>query len=410
MIITTPIMLAAGRAKYITEAMLSETVDTFRILIDSMDFLEEYGDGWIVLEGLCLSTWGARGSRKAKGDLLLWMLQLSSFELKTNIIGERYANMLYWTLRPGPKLAEASDLLLNLGGDDVINIARHGKDGYTLPHERLVSSMDEDEVTEVLARGADLHRLGIDTYYTPYEESPTSLAMYSSRTFTCWLYALASVGVDLESFIDQELELNLEVHPGWEKETLSALFAHGDRPDLHVPYTRTCSDCAVESIRVFVQPYWRHLLENIKQREYHEDPTPPGPEVAEEENADRGNARESVSSKSSDPTYEPETTRNVPLVNLKEESESESESKSEEDRSRQRTKTPIRSVCMYGRHELVCMDCWLYYEETGTRRMTHAWEGVWQDVGTDEDLFERRDSLFKDDSSECEYSPFLIHS
>ena len=233
----------------------------------------------------------------------------------------------------------------------------------TLPHERLVSSMDEDEVTEVLARGADVHRLGIDTYYTPYEESPTSLAMYSSRTFTYWLYALASVGVDLESFIDQELELNLEVHPGWEKETLGALFAHGDRPDLHVPYTRTCSDCAVESIRVFVQPYWRHLHENIKQREYHEDPTPPGPEVAEEENADRGNARESVSSKSSDPTYEPETTGNVPFVNLKE----ESKSKSKEDRSRQRTKTPIRSVCMYGRHELVCMDCC-----STTRRLARA--------------------------------------
>ena len=290
-------------------------------------------------------------------------------------------------------LGKASDLLLSLGGVGVIDAPIYGKDGYTILHERLLYSYMH-ELSVLVARGPDLHRLGIDTFYTPYKESPTSLAMYSSNVFTRWLHALANIDVDLESFIDQELEQNLKVHPGWEKEILRALFAHGDRPDLHVEYIQACSDCTggLDDFSVTVQPYWRHLLDNLKERRYHEDPAPPGPEVAEEEDADRGNAGETVSSNSSDPTYEPDITWNVPLVNLEEESESE------EDGSKQRTTTSLRSDCMYDIHELVCIKCWLHYEATGTRQTSRVRKFVLQDVSTDED------------SSENEYSPFLIHS
>ena len=382
-------MLAATRAYRITQAVRSKAFDIFRLLIDSMNFSEGNDDGWNILETLCFCA-----SRSDICDLLLWTLQQSSFELKTNIIDERYAKILYWTLMPGHTLGKASDLLLNLGGVGIINAPDCGKDGYTILHRRLLWN-DMDGMRVVVARGPDLHRQGINTDYTPYKESPTSLAMYSSRVFSYWLRALANIDVDLENFINKELEQNSEVHPGWEKDTLVALCAHGDRPDLYVPYIWTCSDCTVRSRRVLVQPYWRHLLENIKERRYHEDSAPPGPEVAEEEDADRGNAGEAVSSNSRNPTYEPDTTRNVPLVNLEEESESE------EDGSKQCTTTPIRSDCMYGKHEVVCMGCWLHYEKTGTR---------WQDAGTDEDSSETEDSLPGDASSEDEYSPFLIHS
>ena len=400
-------MLATNRATDITQAMLSEVFGTFRLLIDSMDFLDEYGDGWNFLQELCYFTSGMGGSKEAMSDLLLWMLQLSSFELTTNIIEGRYSSMLYWTLRPGPKLSAVSDLLLKLGGDGVIDVTLDGRDGYTVLHRQLVH-IAVHTIREVLARGPDLHRQGTDTFHTPYKGSPTSLAMYSSQGFTYWLRALANVDVDLENFIGQELEQNLEVHPGWEKETLLALFTHGDRPDLHAPYSRTCSDCTREIYGLQVQPYWRHLLDQIKERRHPEDAAPPSPEVAEEENADRGSAGEAVSCSWSDPTFEQDTTWNVSLVVPEEEEESESEW--EEDGSKQRPKTPIRSDCMYGMHELVCMDCWLYYEETGTRRPLHAQKLVSQAPDADEDSSDDENSPSKDDSSECEYSPFLIHS
>ena len=73
----------------------------------------------------------------------------------------------------------------------------------------------------------------------------------------------------------------------------------------------------------------------------------------------------------------------------------------EEDSSKYSATISIQSDCMYDMHELVCMKCWLHYEETGTR---------WQDAGTDEDSSETEDSLSGDASSEDEYSPFLIHS
>ena len=217
-------MLASSRADYITQAVRSKAFDTFRHLIDSMEFSEGNDDGWHVLEDLCFSTRASRNaicdlSISAICDVLLWTLQQSSFELKTNMIDERYANMLYWTLMPGPKLGKASDLLLNLGGVGIIDAPDCGKDGYTILHHRIAWK-DMDALSLVVARGPDLHRLGIDTNYTPYKESPASLAMYSSRAFSCWLRALTNIDVDPENFIDQELEQNPEVHPGWEKETL----------------------------------------------------------------------------------------------------------------------------------------------------------------------------------------------
>ncbi|MCJ1451865.1 hypothetical protein MMC28_002205 [Mycoblastus sanguinarius] len=380
--------------------MLSNVFHTFRLLIDSMDFLEENGDGWDVLLELASSAYELHGDSETKAYLLLWMLQLSSFELKTNIYEELYARMLVCILHSDPVLAEASDLLLNLCGDRIIDIAPWDTDGYTILHQRLACGNDGD-VSLLLARGPHLHRLGFDALCTPYKESPTSLAMYSSWVFTEWLRGLVNNEVDLEKFIDQELEQSHEVHAGWEKDTLLDLFANGDRPDLHVQKDRTtCSDCIRRFSRVQVQPYWRHLLERIEQRIHPDSPASTGPEAGEKENADSGSIREAASSPS-DPTYKPDTTGDVPLVKLEElPSDPDSESESEEGTSGYPAMISIRSECMYSRHEVVCMECWLHYKRTGTRR-----NRVSQDLGADEDSSGNEYSSLRDDSSEDEYSP-----
>ena len=395
MAIRSPIILAADQLEeppYVTE---SEVINTLRMLVDSMDFSEEDGDGWEVLKGLSCASNGGVTSK-----VLLWILRLLSFELKTNIVERHFAYMLSWTIPYGssPEEVEATDLLLNLGGHGMINALPGTTDGYVVLHEVILKCWWGDRVSAVVARGPDLHRRCFDTSYTPFEESPTSIAMYSARTFSHWLRALAGVDVDLEKFIDQELELNPEVHTGWEKETLLELFAAGDRPDLHPALPTLCNDCLKMGSRVEVQPYWRHLLERIKERKPPYGPVAAVSEVDEDESHDLGSLGEAASfSTDLDPALG--DSENVPLPNPDLDS-TESEVKLEADGSENSARTQSGSVCLYGKLERVCIACWLYYERTGTRKQP----------ARNETLSKDEDSSPREDSSECEYSPYLIHS
>ena len=381
--------------------MLSEVFDTFRLLIDSMDFFEEISGGWEALEDLCCAPNFSFGDGTAKRDLLLWMLQLLSFELKTNIFQRRYARMLFWTMISGPEIKqiESFDLLLNLGGQGTIDAVDGAPGGYNFLHRSLAHGWIEEnyELSLIVARRPNLHRLGFDTFFTPYGESPTSLAMYISRAFTGWLHALAHLNVDLERFIDQELEQNPELYAGWEKETLLDLFLNGDRPDLHVGFTLTCRDCFRDLHGVEVQPYWRHLLEMFKEKRHPKSPAPADSEAGEKEGADSGSNGEAVSSSSSNLLHDSDTMGDVPLDNL---DETPLEPESKDDTSKYSVTTQIGSGCLYSKDELVCIDCWLHYERTGTRAPPRAIKV----------LSETEDSSSSDDSSENEYSPYLIHT
>lgn len=391
----TPLRLASYGVHRILDAKLSEAIDTFRLFVDSMDFGED-GDGWNVLVSLCSGAYSG-GRTVVEAKILLWMLRLSSSEMKTNFIEKTCAQMLYYTLYPNPELVEASDLILRLGGHGIFDTNIDDEYGYPILHQRLVYIIEEDFLSVVLARGPNFHRRCFSPLYTPYEETPTSLAMYSSWTFTIWLRGLVSIGVDTERFIDQELERNPEVHAGWEKGTLLYLFEYGDRPDLHAgDEDWNCSDCH-RGCGVRVQPYWRHFLERIKKRMHPENLIRPISEIDDEENADSGNMVGAASSLR-DPNPPPDTTGNVPVVDL---DMLPSESDSGECSSGYPATISLQSDCIYSRYEIVCMDCWLHYKRTGTRR---------QPPSTGEDSSENGYSSPEDDSSDDEFSPFHIHS
>lgn len=415
-----------------TYATLSEIFDTLRLFTDSMDFLDEYGDGWRILLTLFFKARNLRG----KIGLQLRMLRLLSFELKTYFVAEQFAALLRWTLSSDPRLQEASDLLLNLGDAETINAGIQFRDGYTILHD-FVAHAYSYPVSTVLAKGPDLHRRGFNYRYTPQEESPTSLAMYSSWAFTEWLRGLVTIQVNLEEFIDQELERNPLVHTGWEKETLHDLFAYHHRRDLVVPgyacsdYTKCisgievqphwrqildvegypCSDCTKRIFGVSVQPHWRHMLERIKQRIDPDDPGQTDSQEGEKENTDVRKIAETASS-SDDPTHEPDTTGNVLLVDSNElfsESDSKSESELEEDVHGYPAMVPIRSDCVYAPNEVICVDCWLHYRRTGTRRPPLPWKRRFA-IDTDDDASSDEYSSSGDESSEDEFSPYHIHS
>ena len=380
-------VLPAENSQYTTYAVLSEVFDTLRLLSDSMDFLNENGDGWEVFDDLCLYTSCLHGDSEANIALLLWMLRLSGYELKTYFIRNRFAHMLNWTLDTNPGLEEASNLLIDLGGPELIDDGLVLTDGCTILHENVAYGI-EDLVNMVLAKGADRHPLGLWYELMPVEESPTSLAMYSSWAFTYWRRGLVAIEVDLDDFIDQELRRCASVHVGWKKEAMHDLFAYRDRPDLKPRERWKCKDCSKKITAVVIQPFWRHLLERIKQRIDPDSPAQADTEVSKNAIADYRSITEAASSSND--------TR--PVLN---ELSSESGSKSglEEDIHGYPSTIPIRSDCVYDWDETICMSCWHYYRQTGTRFVGGL------DDGSSLDEY----SSSEDESSEDEYSPYLIH-
>ncbi|KAF6217744.1 hypothetical protein HO133_006571 [Letharia lupina] len=379
----TPMEVAADGLWDTTYATLSEVFDTLRLLTDSMDFSDENGDGWGVLRTLFDTA----------RDILCRGTIRSS--LKLDPISRFSA------------VQEASDLLLNLGDAETINAGIQFRDGYTILHDFVAYAYP---VSTVLAKGPDLHRRVLDYDYTPQEESPTSLAMYSSWAFTEWLRGLVTIKVKFEEFIDEELKRNPLVHTGWEKETLHDLFAYHHRPDLDVE-GYTCSDCTKPISYNAVQPHWRHMLERIKQRIDPDGPGQTDSQVGEKENTDVRKIAETASS-SDDPTHEPDMTGNVLLVDSNElfsESDSKSESELEEDVHGYPAMVPIRSDCVYAPNEVICVDCWLHYRKTGTRRPPLPWKRRFA-IGSDDDASLDEYSSSGDESSEDEFSPYHIHS
>ena len=362
--------------------------------MNSMDFSVEDANGWQVLKRLCFSAEYEREYSRVNYDLLNWMLQMLRFELRTNVIRSEYAKLLGLILKPEPELVGAVDLFLNLGGPSIIDADTTSNFGTcSVLHIALAQGDREEVLSTVLARNPNLHRLCSCAGLSPLIESPTSLAMYSSVAFRSWLHALVKTGLDIGSFIDQELVQDPQVHVGWEKETLLNLFTHGDRPDLHFDYESACSDCKCwpSFLGPMVQPYWMHLLERVKEGLYPYDPTPTNSKVNEDENANLRSVGDAPSSLI-DVTLLPDTTENDPLGNLHEvlsESEPEDHNSQHSDIS--------QTELDYGKHEAVCIGCWLSYEETGIRGLLN-------------DLHNGRNTSLSEDSSENEYSPFHIHS
>lgn len=265
-------------------------------------------------------------------------------------------------------------------------------------HRELARGVDWD-LNEIIRRGPNLHRVCYDTSFTPYDETPTSLAMYSSVAFTCWLRGLASTDVDIETFIDQELEQNSEIHTGWEKQAMLNLFAWGDRPDLH-RWKRSweCSDCCSGCIRLKVQPYWRHVVERIKQG-LDPDDTPATPGCDDKYRAGFGSGRTAdAACSSSDLRTPPAICRNVVLMTRDDLS---SESNGEQCSSGYPAIVPLEWDCIYAWDEIVCMKCWLHYQRTGTRR-----RNPYANLPSSANWY----SSPKDDCLDDEFSPFNIHS
>ncbi|KAL8836524.1 MAG: hypothetical protein Q9170_002879, partial [Blastenia crenularia] len=250
---------------------MPDIYDTFRLLLESMDFANEDGNAWEVLREFCNFTVcyksgvGIDEQVKTRVALLLWMLMLSSSEIKMNATERHYADILGWTVGENDDLAEVSRLVLRLGGPEPINTPASEDGGYTILHYEAEWGGSHEYMGIALEQGLDIHRLGLDRTASPEEESPFSLVLYSSWLFADWLDFLHTSGKDFEEFVTQEIQRNHTIHLGWEKKTLLNLSTYDHSNNYEPQGSGYCSDCNKRIDNIKVQPHWRHFLERIKQ-------------------------------------------------------------------------------------------------------------------------------------------------
>ena len=372
-----------------------------------MDFSDVDGNGWRVLTDLFSTNYEEDLEEcGAQIQLVLWMLKLSICRLKMSPIKSQFANLLAHALSPDPRFEEAANLLLSLGGTELIDSTPLYSLGFGILHEVLMYSKGPEYLIPVLSKGPDLHRLCLEEYSTPQHESPTSLAMYSSRAFDDWRHVLLATQLDLEKFIGQELERNHAVHPGWHKETLLKLFAYNYPPFSDNRENRFCSDCHEWRQFPDVQPHWRHMLERIKHGLDPNSPDQVNSEMSEKDDAEvRHIARATSGARDSHLAHASDAPGRAPKVDCNEdqsvlESGRESDSVSGwasdfgDDIHEYPETVSVISDCVYAPHEVICMGCWLYYRHFGERYVRVADD----------------DSVSDGESSSDEYSPYLIHT
>lgn len=255
-----------------TSLQLSTAIDTLRLFTDEMDFIETDGDGWMAL--FCVQDASNRwepdpATFSAKTDLFVWMLRLFSPEIRTYFMEKCYAQILTTAFQPGKERVHR--LLLELGPVGAIDVVDKEEGGYTTLQTTLAYAEVSSDLEMILAFDPDVHRLGFDDFYSPIDETPLSLALYSSHPFRRFTDALKKGHYDLDEFVVQELwEESPLMKEGWTRQTLLALFEIDFEPDVGYTSLQHCDECqnrfVYELPPLRVEIAWQQLLEHFKER------------------------------------------------------------------------------------------------------------------------------------------------
>ena len=380
----------------------SELIDSLRQFVDLIDFSEDSDHGWDLLLRFANQFFTLSLQCSFKDEkVLLWLLGMLASDIQERSFWGQKALMLRIVLYEHQSL-RALDCFLRLGPANAIDIAGI-PGGYTMLH--YVIKDFELPFKPLLARDPYLHTLGYDPRYSPKPETPTSLAMYNFRTFSRWSRGFLDSGKQIDNLIDQETQEGPVFDVGWKPLTLRLLF-NSDILDafchLSSEKVGSCADCPVLLYfgHVAVQPYWLIMLSAIRTGT---DPNH-GLQVEKERRYRRSAATQrSVSIDTEEITRDPEDSKDQEAISIV---GAESTIGSDEDE------------CPYEVDDMLCMDCWCYFERTGqlyeesdseasseedqySQSYDDAFEGTGQCV-------EELDSEASSEEDEC--SPFHIHA
>jgi hypothetical protein len=248
-----------------------DCIDTFRLFLDNVIFDYEDSDGWyfffVLLDarGALAQGINAHADDNERNALVLWPLQFVAFDMKNSFVEKTAAQLLGWVYNTDTE--DILDLLLKIF-DNFID-AKERLDGYSMLLSTLWYAYDSVDFFEVLrnilTRGADPHLIGFDDDgYSPQEETPTSLAMYSSWAFVTWRSALLQISTDLEIFVQKELKQSPLKEAGWHENSLLSLFQSRIYPQVRQKLHPRCEMCGKSVTSIVELPWWR-WLDSIKE-------------------------------------------------------------------------------------------------------------------------------------------------
>ena len=262
----TPLIVAA---RHNDEAIINgaDCIDTIRLFADSIDFSGGFSSGWEVLENLftgrLLYDKGVYIDNSESFSPLVWILRLSASDIRENLIEGGFPFLLALELLyQAPDIAS---LLLTLTGNPIN--ARWGLERSALHSLFAFASWSnglDNGLNLILNGGADLHLVEHESIFSPRSETATSLALYCSFTFMKWRGALLRSAVDLESFVEDEVQQNPLKDAGWNKDSLLALFHCDIQSDQDVEYC--CEDCSGPINFLGVELPWRQWLDRFKEK------------------------------------------------------------------------------------------------------------------------------------------------
>ena len=224
----------------------------------------------------------------------------------------------------------------------------------------------------MLSRGPDLHLTRCELDYNPQQESPTSLAMYSSCAFTFWRSGLCDLRIDTKAFIEQELERSSLVDWGWKADALLTVFEY-DFEQAYCPIgVKYCHSCGTRNYGMRVQPFCRHLLERVRLGIGTDMSSEIGPKAGGtlDNNTNRSLKVQGTITKENIPYYNHDEVCGDGVEILP----SHISSRAEAQYAVEAYSTRIASgfSCGYERDAMVCMKCWYDYQRTGIWR-TSKW-------------------------------------
>ena len=396
-----------------------------------MDFSDQNGSGWEVCKSLSFTAsqcW--KRDENAISALLASFLNQVRFELQTFRLNIVVADIL----RPLAHFEEIIDVvkfLSSLSGKSTINTASGYTDEYTLLHFLVVSLIWMSWPHVVRELDQDLHGLAFDRTISPKEESPMSLAMYSSSGFMGWISAVQQKELDPDHFVREELSKNPSGYRGWDWSTLRGLWryiqklsgADALRKRLTFRYQNRplyCLDCDVLIECIVIQPYWRHVLERIKNRLH---PFAPGVMVANQEGSETGafeandEAEDRLAQEHNGDVdsaiLQTTSAHAASALDLQSGLEPRVENSWKKrfqsppvDPHSYPANVPIESECLYEQDEIICMQCWLHYVEHVRRKRPRMAEDVMDDEESENPSENPESDLPPDEK----FSPYYIHT
>ena len=358
----TPLLAAADHNNEVI-VNVTDGIDTIRLFSDSIDFSETRGSGW---RAIALLHWnlfvslpdGISDYDRRSNALIKWMHRFRASQIKKNFRKEAFPRLT--TLLSRHDAAEVANLALSRI-DSHLDGWRGSETDYAL--QIFISSAGARDdmgfnLNLMLNKGVYLHLVCHQSEFGGISQTPTSLALYSSFLFVKWRDALLRSPVDLESFVEEEVQQSPLRDVGWHKASLLALFRCKIQPDHLASNLVYCDDCPQLILFLCVELSWREWLNRFKDKadfKYSSDAAYGG--------VDRDQSNREILQQNS-PSLEVEDT----LMNEFCDEQETADETGASDLYQQQTTTERLDAYISGESRHICMRCYLKRQGYGSEK------------------------------------------